>query len=60
MRSARADDLGTDPAFATNAQRINAAAKLSAKLQPYCRANTTAEWHTLLAGAGVPCGAAHT
>ncbi|MEO8027223.1 MAG: CoA transferase [Bryobacteraceae bacterium] len=53
-------ELGTDPAFATNGQRVNQATVLNERLQPRFLEKTTAEWEALLVAAGVPCAAIKT
>ena len=53
-------DLARDERYATNGQRVNAAAEISAELEPIFAARTTAEWERILLGAEVPCGGART
>ncbi len=53
-------DLGADPRYATNGQRVNAAIELNKELEPAFKTRTTAEWESALIAAGVPCGAVKT
>lgn len=53
-------DLAADERYATNGRRVNAAAAISAELEPIFASRTTAEWENILLGAGVPCGGART
>ena len=49
-------DLINHPQFLTNADRVRNYQELGALLHPMLRQRTTAEWLTLLEGAGVPAG----
>ena len=53
-------DLGSDPRYATNSQRVVAGAELSALFEPLFRERTALEWETLLVAQGVPCAAVRT
>ena len=55
-RFAAAADLAVDPRFATNSLRIVNREDLYARMPPYMRAKTTADWVEGLAALGVPCG----
>ncbi len=53
-------ELGADPRYATNGQRVNAAAEISAALEPIFASRSTEEWERILLGAQIPCGGART
>jgi crotonobetainyl-CoA:carnitine CoA-transferase CaiB-like acyl-CoA transferase len=53
-------DLGADPRYARNADRVNHAPELTSRIQPYLKHKTTAEWETLLVERGVPCAPVRT
>jgi crotonobetainyl-CoA:carnitine CoA-transferase CaiB-like acyl-CoA transferase len=48
-------ELGEDPRYATNAQRVERQADVGARLEPCFRQKSAAEWESLLADRGVPC-----
>jgi crotonobetainyl-CoA:carnitine CoA-transferase CaiB-like acyl-CoA transferase len=49
-------ELGADPRYATNAQRVERQAELAPRLEPLFRDKTAVEWETVLVAQGVPCG----
>jgi crotonobetainyl-CoA:carnitine CoA-transferase CaiB-like acyl-CoA transferase len=53
-------ELGADPAYSTNEQRVARSAELTAKIEPRFRTKTTAEWESILLSAGVPCAGPRT
>jgi CoA:oxalate CoA-transferase len=53
-------ELGADPRYLTNGQRVNNAPVLTERLQPLFLKKTTSEWEALLIAAGVPCAAVRT
>ncbi len=53
---AGAPELGEDPRFVTNRQRVANRAALDAWLEPTVAARTLTDWLSSLAGAGVPAG----
>ena len=53
-------ELGRDPRYSTNGQRVAHADELRERLGPLLVARSTAEWQNLLITAGVPCGAVQT
>jgi crotonobetainyl-CoA:carnitine CoA-transferase CaiB-like acyl-CoA transferase len=53
-------ELGTDPKFATNPQRLLHQAELIPRLEPFFLEKTAAEWETLLVEKGFPCSAVGT
>lgn len=53
---AGAEELATDPRFATNSLRVANRADLYALMPGYVRRKTTRAWVDGLAGLGVPCG----
>jgi crotonobetainyl-CoA:carnitine CoA-transferase CaiB-like acyl-CoA transferase len=53
-------ELGADPAYATNEQRVARSAELTPNLEPYFRLKTTAEWESILLNAGMPCAGPRT
>ena len=55
MRLAEADELATDPRFATNSLRVRNRDVLYALMPAYMESRTTAEWVDGLAERGVPC-----
>ncbi|ARJ67900.1 CoA-transferase [Magnetospirillum sp. ME-1] len=54
--SAGRPDLGTDPRYATNAERVRNRAELVPLLESLLAARPSAEWIKDLEEAGVPCG----
>jgi len=50
-----ANEIGTNPAYDTNAKRLKLRDHLFELLSPYFRVKTTAEWEALLVECGVPC-----
>jgi crotonobetainyl-CoA:carnitine CoA-transferase CaiB-like acyl-CoA transferase len=59
-RFAGAEDLATDPRFATNSLRVQHRQELYALMPAYMRAKSTREWVDGLAALGVPCGPVNT
>ncbi len=55
-----APELGTDPRYATNPQRVTHNAELIEKLQPLFRRKTAAEWEAIFVEKGFPCGVVAT
>ena len=53
-------ELGEDPRFATNRQRVENRAGLIPLLQPAMTARTTAQWVAALEAAAIPCGPINT
>jgi crotonobetainyl-CoA:carnitine CoA-transferase CaiB-like acyl-CoA transferase len=51
-----APELAEDPRYDTNAKRVACQEELTARLQPYFRQKSAAEWEALLVAKGVPCG----
>lgn len=51
-----APDLGADPRFATNPQRVTHNAELIERMQPLFRHKTAVEWEAILVEKGFPCG----
>jgi crotonobetainyl-CoA:carnitine CoA-transferase CaiB-like acyl-CoA transferase len=51
-----APELGENPNYATNPQRLLHQAELIERLQPYFLPKTAAEWESLLVEKGFPCG----
>lgn len=51
-----APEIAAESEYDTNAKRVAHKDELFAKLQPYFRKKTTAEWTALLIEKGVPCG----
>lgn len=49
-------ELGTDPRYRVNRERVERREELNAMLQPLFRLRTSAEWEMLLVEKGVPCG----
>jgi crotonobetainyl-CoA:carnitine CoA-transferase CaiB-like acyl-CoA transferase len=49
------EELGTDPRYARNSDRVTRAAELDALIEPLFRARSTSYWVDLLVAAGVPC-----
>ena len=54
------DDLGTDPALADNAGRVQRVAELDAAIEAWTRRHTTADVLAVLGEAQVPAGRAYT
>lgn len=52
-----ATELGLDPRYATNPQRIACQAEVITVLEPYFLKQTALEWEELLVPRGIPCGA---
>jgi len=52
--AAEAADLGSDPRFATNRQRVELRSEVVPKVEALMRSRTTAEWEKRLTGANVP------
>jgi crotonobetainyl-CoA:carnitine CoA-transferase CaiB-like acyl-CoA transferase len=55
-RAADAEHIGSDPRFATNAERVGVREILIEMLTPIFAARATADWITALEAANVPCG----
>ncbi|MFT4254696.1 MAG: CaiB/BaiF CoA-transferase family protein [Caulobacter sp.] len=55
-KAAGAPELGQDPRFATNAQRVAARGELAQLMAPILAGRETKAWIALLEAAGVPCG----
>jgi len=55
-----APELGTDPRFGANADRVRRRAELAARLQPLVAALSSADCLQRLEAAGVPCGPINT
>jgi crotonobetainyl-CoA:carnitine CoA-transferase CaiB-like acyl-CoA transferase len=55
-----AAELGKDPRYATNPQRVTCQAELTAKLEPYFQKRTAAESEAVLVAKGFPCGVVGT
>jgi len=53
-------DLGDDPRYATNADRVRNRDALEPDLEAMFGSRTRAEWLAVLGGAGVPCGPINT
>jgi crotonobetainyl-CoA:carnitine CoA-transferase CaiB-like acyl-CoA transferase len=51
------EELGADPRFATNPQRVRAYDEIKGAIVPRLRTRTRAEWIATFTAAGVPCGA---
>ncbi|HSO76134.1 MAG TPA: CoA transferase [Blastocatellia bacterium] len=49
-------ELGTDPRYAANGQRVGRRNDLNSVLEPLFRLRTSADWEMLLVEKGVPCG----
>ncbi len=49
-------ELGSDPKYKTNPDRVDHAEELTELLQPIFLQKTTAEWEAILVEGGVPCG----
>ena len=56
LEALEAPELGYDPRFANNAERIRNLPALNAALTPLFRQRSSAEWLRRLEGAGVPAG----
>jgi len=57
---AGAEDLKTDPRYATNPLRIRNRDTLCPAIEPYMQTKTTDQWVAELEAAGVPCGPVNT
>ena len=55
-----APELGDNPRYATNAQRVTHTDEITAALHEYLRHKTTAEWETIFLAADLPCGSPTT
>ncbi|PXA75925.1 CoA transferase [Caulobacter sp. D4A] len=59
-KAAGAPELGEDPRFTTNAQRVAARTQLAQAMAPILAGRETKAWIALLEAAGVPCGPINT
>src|SRR5206468_2298158 len=55
-----APELGTDPRYATNPQRVTNLTELVEKLEPHFLRKTAAEWEEIFVEKGFPCGVVGT
>jgi crotonobetainyl-CoA:carnitine CoA-transferase CaiB-like acyl-CoA transferase len=55
-----APELGADPKYKTNPDRVDHADELTEALQPYFLTQTAEEWEILLVSKGFPCAAVKT
>jgi CoA:oxalate CoA-transferase len=53
-------ELAVDPKYVTNPLRLRHQAELYARLEPYFRTKSAAQWEELLVEKGVPCGVVGT
>lgn len=53
-------ELGRDPAYATNPQRVLKAKELAERIEPRLREKSAAEWIQIMSEHGVPCGPVQT
>ena len=49
-------ELGTDPKYKTNPDRVAHGEELTELLEPHFKEKSTTEWESILVGEGVPCG----
>ena len=56
-RASGLEQLGADPRFATNPQRVRAYDEIKRAIVPRLKTRTRAEWIAAFTAAGVPCGA---